>query len=280
MPITEATMDGVCKVINIFKKDINIINIEEQKKLHIITDCIFIMEKIIKYGDNWKKKGWKSNGELINCDEEIRNVFDAYKTGSSAGWLEMSLVTPSDSGYLKEAKKLALEGAQKTKKNKKKIENKIIRNNDKVLHIWTDGAASRNGMSQAQAGCGVWFGENDERNSSFRLQGAQTNNRAELMALVKALEIVEDDPSKVILNTDSEYALKCVTVWRKNWVKNGWRTSNNKEVLNKTLIERLIDLVDARGESRLEIKWVKGHSSSEGNNNADLLARNGAKMRC
>ena len=44
------------------------------------------------------------------------------------------------------------------------------------------------GGGPRRAGVGVFWGENDFRNSSERLWGAQTNQRAELWAAIKALQ--------------------------------------------------------------------------------------------
>ena len=38
-----------------------------------------------------------------------------------------------------------------------------------------------------RAGCGVCFGINDDRNWSFTLPGRETNNRAELLAVIAAM---------------------------------------------------------------------------------------------
>ena len=57
--------------------------------------------------------------------------------------------------------------------------------------VFTDGACSKNGYSNACAGLGVYFGENDKRNFSEKIEGKQTNNVAELSAIYKALIIVE-----------------------------------------------------------------------------------------
>ena len=59
--------------------------------------------------------------------------------------------------------------------------------------MYTDGACSNNGKSNAKAGFGVWFGENDERNISESFTGTQTNNAAELLGIIKALTILKTE---------------------------------------------------------------------------------------
>ncbi len=61
---------------------------------------------------------------------------------------------------------------------------------------------------KATAGIGVYFGPSDPRNLSEKLIGKQTNNRAELTAAIRALEIAFKDPNLqpntiVRLHTDS-----------------------------------------------------------------------------
>lgn len=57
--------------------------------------------------------------------------------------------------------------------------------------IFTDGACSNNGFEGAVAGVGVWFGDGDGRNVSEGLPGSiQTNQRAEMMGVIRALEVV------------------------------------------------------------------------------------------
>ena len=54
--------------------------------------------------------------------------------------------------------------------------------------VYTDGACSNNGKKSAKAGIGVYFGEGDPRNISERITGKQTNNAAELTAILRAVE--------------------------------------------------------------------------------------------
>ena len=65
--------------------------------------------------------------------------------------------------------------------------------NQPVINVYTDGACQNNGKPDARAGFGIWFGEDDERNTSESFTGQQTNNRAELLAIVKALTILREE---------------------------------------------------------------------------------------
>ncbi|KAF7525787.1 hypothetical protein G7054_g10962 [Neopestalotiopsis clavispora] len=159
----------------------------------------------------------------------------------------------------------------KTSKTTKPIE-------DGVLHIYTDGSSRGNGRIGAAAGVGVFFGANDPRNISERLRGEpQTNQRAELTAILRALQKVSVDQD-VQIHTDSKYSLNCITEWYRGWVAKGWKTQGGEDVKNKDLVQAIrakIDDRDASGTKTL-FQWVRGHGISPGNIEADKLAVRGS----
>ena len=163
------------------------------------------------------------------------------------------------------------------------------------LRIYTDGSSLRNGAQGALAGVGVYFGPRDERyarsihsynyilrtnrNVSEALSGPrQTNQRAELTAVLRALEIVPRNRNVTIV-TDSRYAIDCITVWYINWRKNGWKTAAGKAVENKDLVEHVLAKIEERNGAGVKtlFEWIKGHASHPGNVEADKLAVNGAR---
>ncbi|EGD90296.2 hypothetical protein H112_01751 [Trichophyton rubrum D6] len=150
-----------------------------------------------------------------------------------------------------------------------------------MLKIYTDGSALRNGTSQARAGVGVYFGPDDEsRNVSEPLAGSrQTNQRAELTAISRALDIAPKHRDVTIF-TDSKYSIDCVTVWCINWQRNNWVTSTQKPVENKDLIQAILSKIEERKSLKVKtlFEWVKGHNKDAGNEAADRLAVNGANM--
>ncbi|KAF5625136.1 RNase H domain protein [Fusarium tjaetaba] len=152
--------------------------------------------------------------------------------------------------------------------------------NGNVLRIWTDGSSLANGQAGSRAGLGVYFGPNDERNLAERLPGEpQTNQRAELMAILRALEIAPPSQDVEIVS-DSQYSIKCVTQWGLGWEKNGWRTAAGQEVKNKDLVCGVLARIRQRdaARSKTSFQWVKGHASDVGNHRADGLANEGARM--
>lgn len=106
----------------------------------------------------------------------------------------------------------------------------------------------------------------------------QTNQRAELAAILRALEISPRN-REVHIITDSKYSIDCLTVWCKDWEKNGWQTSLKQPVLNKDLIQPVLAKIRDREAlgTATRFLWTKGHSNDQGNEAADRLAVLGAQ---
>ena len=136
------------------------------------------------------------------------------------------------------------------------------------LDAWTDGACSGN---PGPGGWGVVLKWRDHEKTLSGGEPKTTNNRMELMAAIQALESVQR-PVHVHLRTDSQYVIKGITEWSKNWKKNGWQTKSGDPVKNEDLWQRLDALCE-----RLTVQWtwVKGHAGNEMNERADELARAG-----
>ncbi len=107
------------------------------------------------------------------------------------------------------------------------------------ITVYTDGACKSNGFANAKAGYGVFFGKNDPRNISVALTDKKTNQVAELMAILAAIEIVMDDSVNIIIKTDSMYSINCITKWANNWEKNDWKKSDGKIIENLELIKKI-----------------------------------------
>ncbi|KAI1614789.1 ribonuclease H-like domain-containing protein [Exophiala viscosa] len=149
-----------------------------------------------------------------------------------------------------------------------------------MLRIYTDGSSLRNGQAGARAGVGVFFGPQDPKNVSEALKGSkQTNQRAELTAILRALNIAPLHRD-VTIYTDSKYSIDCVTNWYKNWQKNNWTNAKGKPVENKDLVVDIREKIEERDQfsKGTFFVWVKGHKDNVGNIAADRLAVEGAMM--
>lgn len=131
--------------------------------------------------------------------------------------------------------------------------------------IYTDGACKGN------PGVGGWGAILEYKDKNKKIYGYDentTNNRMELTAAIRALDVLKEK-SKVIIYTDSKYVMNGITIWIDGWKKNNWKTSNKKDVKNIDLW-KLIDKLNSFHS--VEWKWVKGHSGNTGNEMADELA--------
>ncbi|RCI03574.1 Ribonuclease H1 [Rhizopus stolonifer] len=142
--------------------------------------------------------------------------------------------------------------------------------------VYTDGACSGNGQVGSRAGYGVYWGDDDARNTSERLLGKQTNQRAEATAVIHALKQSQRLPGLLEIRTDSRYVINAVTDWSKAWIKNGWKSAKGKPVENKDVFEEILNLMDTR-KGPVEFVYVAGHTGEEGNEKADQLAVEGAQ---
>ncbi|KAM4772561.1 ribonuclease H1-like isoform 1-T2 [Rhinophrynus dorsalis] len=141
--------------------------------------------------------------------------------------------------------------------------------------VYTDGCCSRNGRLKARAGIGVYWGPNHPLNVAERLEGRQTNQRAEIQAAIRALEQAKkQNLTKLVLYTDSMFTINGITKWIHSWKSNGWKLSTGQSVINKEDFEKLDQLTVG-----LDIKWmhIPGHAGFGGNEAADRLAREGAQ---
>lgn len=144
------------------------------------------------------------------------------------------------------------------------------------LVVYTDGSCFNNGKANAKGGIGVYFYDKCPLNVSAPLPGKQSNNRAELQAACRALIIArEKKMGPVQIRTDSGYVKQGITSWINTWKKNGWRTASNNEVKN---VEDWKELDALRSSMDVEWKWVEAHKGIHGNEMADQLANNGARM--
>ena len=138
-----------------------------------------------------------------------------------------------------------------------------------VVDIYTDGACKGN---PGVGGWGVLMRGGGRSRELFGGEPATTNNRMELLAVIRALQALKK-PSRVRVHTDSQYVQLGITKWIHGWKKNGWRTADKKPVKNADLWRELDELA---AKHDIEWLWVKGHAGHDGNERADELANLGA----
>lgn len=145
-----------------------------------------------------------------------------------------------------------------------------------VFIVYTDGACKHNGSDKARAGIGIYFNKNNKikiPSISERLMTVkQTNNAAELTAILRALELCDSHniSDKILIYTDSDYSMKCITIWYPQWKKEDkLKDRKNIDILIK--IDKLYEKLDVK------FKHIRSHTGltdihSRGNDMADKLA--------
>ena len=81
------------------------------------------------------------------------------------------------------------------------------------LEIFTDGACSGN---PGPGGWGVILCWPDKEREMYGGEKDTTNNRMELLAVIKGLETLSQN-SEVVVYTDSQYVQKGMTEWLEKW---------------------------------------------------------------
>lgn len=165
-----------------------------------------------------------------------------------------------------------------------------------IMHIFTDGACPNNGKRNANAAWGCLLVSDDGYIVLDRLSGAiplsetQTNQRAELTALLRGLELAEkqfgklNDVKKVQIWSDSEYSINCASVWGPKWKAKGWKKQGG-EIQHLDLIRKLVEKTLELG-FKIEYRWLKGHKGGESqhafpwmfNHQVDALANSALRV--
>jgi len=132
-------------------------------------------------------------------------------------------------------------------------------------HWWnsfTDGSKSEQGVG---SGVAIFTGMVLAEQFKFKLDDRCSNNQAEQLAIVKALEVIEtqqvknNDPGRAVIYTDSKIALYSII------------GAKNHEHLVEEIRKRTVTL--NKMNWKITFKWVKAHAGIYGNEIADRLAK-------
>lgn len=136
----------------------------------------------------------------------------------------------------------------------------------KKVIMYTDGACSGNPGPGGYAAI-LMYGDNIKEISGA--EKSTTNNKMELTAVLKGLEVIKE-PCDIEIYSDSTYVVDSVEKgWLFNWAKNNWIKSDKKPVKNVELWEELLKYLKIHS---IKFIKVKGHSDNEYNNRCDKLA--------
>jgi len=131
------------------------------------------------------------------------------------------------------------------------------------ISMYTDGASRGNPGPGGYGVLLIWGDYRREFSQGYRIT---TNNRMELMAVIKGLEAIKKNTLPVVVYSDSRYVVDAV---EKGWLNKWIRTYFKGGKKNSDLWIRYYEL-----SRRFSIRfvWVKGHASNPYNNRCDELA--------
>ena len=145
-----------------------------------------------------------------------------------------------------------------------------------MIHVHCDGSI---GPKNPGGDCGWGFaatcqatGEITEQCGGWPAAPGNTNNRAEMSALLHALLWLHGREAHIW--SDSQYVVNGMNVWSAAWIRRRWQRQTHgvwEPVPNADLWRQTIA---ARSTIQV-IEWVRGHNGTAGNERADQLALQG-----
>lgn len=135
------------------------------------------------------------------------------------------------------------------------------------ITIYTDGASRGNPGPGGYGAILMWENHTKELSAGYRIT---TNNRMELLGVIKALEALKKNNLPITIYTDSQYIVNTV---EKKWLDNWVRTQFKGGKKNKDLWLQYHQLAQ---NHHIHFKWVKGHADNIYNNRCDILATTAA----
>ena len=137
---------------------------------------------------------------------------------------------------------------------------------DKIV-IYTDGSSRGNPGPGGYGALLIWGEKMKELSGAYR---KTTNNRMELLGVIKALLSIKKRELPIHIYTDSKYVVESVEKkWLDNWIKTDFKGGKK----NKDL---WLQYHKIAGPCTIKFHWVKGHANNSFNNRCDELATQAA----
>src|SRR5690606_19393444 len=131
-----------------------------------------------------------------------------------------------------------------------------------MITIYTDGAAKGNPGKGGFGTVLMFKNHRKELSGGFRMT---TNNRMELLAVIKGLEELKMEGIPVTIYSDSKYVVDAVTKgWIWNWQKMGFKGKKNVDLWKRYIPLHL--------KYKPRFVWVRGHAGNVENECCDRLA--------
>jgi len=130
------------------------------------------------------------------------------------------------------------------------------------ITIYTDGSARGN---PGPGGYGVVLLSGKYRKELSEGFRYTTNNRMELLAVIKGIEALKHEGAYINVYSDSKYVVEAI---EKGWI-NQWIQKRFNKTKNKDLWLRYLEISK---KHNVRFIWVKGHASNVENERCDKLA--------
>lgn len=131
-----------------------------------------------------------------------------------------------------------------------------------MITMYTDGAAKGNPGNGGYGTVLMYRTHRKELSEGFRMT---TNNRMELLAVIKGLEELKVEGIPITIYSDSKYVVDAVSKgWIWNWQKKGFKDKKNVDLWKKYIPLHL--------QYKPRFVWVRGHAGNIENERCDQLA--------
>ncbi len=145
------------------------------------------------------------------------------------------------------------------------------------VSMYTDGACRGNPDGQGGYGVVLEYLDNEGNTHLKELSGgylSSTNNRMELMAVLKGLEAL-NKPCKIEVYSDSQYIVNAFNQgWLNKWVINNWTRGKKRDPVKN--IDLWKKIIKAKEKHEVQFIWVRGHNGHPQNERCDFLATSAA----
>ncbi|MFN7687629.1 MAG: ribonuclease HI [Sphingobacteriales bacterium] len=142
--------------------------------------------------------------------------------------------------------------------------------NERGLTIYTDGSSRGNPGPGGYGTILIWKGQRKEFSGGYK---RTTNNRMEIMGVIKGLEALNRKGLNITVYSDSQYVVRAVKEgWLNTWIRTNFKGGKK----NPDLWLRYYELAK---DHHIEFVWVKGHATNPFNNRCDELATAAADDR-
>lgn len=149
---------------------------------------------------------------------------------------------------------------------------------EQKIVIYTDGSCLKNPEGPGGCCCVLRYQKSGRLYEKVKAspESSTTNNRMELTAIIKGLELIPEGSKEIEVHTDSQYVANAFNKgWLNNWIRINWdRGERGGPVKNADLWK---ELIEKKKELSIRFVWVKGHAGNELNELCDRMAVQAAK---